>query len=161
MTVGAVLLAVQLLAGHVPQCLCNILAETVQTNRTSINFHNNLSPNSNNNYDSYNRISSVKSSDAGATTIGGGNGTNGTIANDKQIPLVRLPSNTLLKYTAYKDVSILHFRVPPDTRTAMFSFKAYEEPKSAFSKYHSSFTLSLLCPSVYSCFNRRATLSWQ
>lgn len=52
-----------------------------------------------------------------------------------QIPLVRLPSNTLLKYTAYKDVSILHFRIPSDTRTALFSFKAYEESKSAFRKY--------------------------
>ncbi|GAB0087524.1 uncharacterized protein DMENIID0001_018410 [Sergentomyia squamirostris] len=51
-----------------------------------------------------------------------------------QTPLVRLPSNTLLKYTAYKDVSILHFRVPQDTRTAMFSFKAYEESKSAFQR---------------------------
>lgn len=52
-----------------------------------------------------------------------------------QIPLERLPSNTLLKYTAYKDVSILHFRIPTDTRTAFFSFKAYEESKSAFRKY--------------------------
>jgi len=51
-----------------------------------------------------------------------------------QIPLVRLPSNTLLKYTSYKDVSILHFRIPADTRTALFSFKAYEESKSAFRK---------------------------
>lgn len=50
------------------------------------------------------------------------------------IPLVRLPSNTLLKYTAYKDVSILHFVVPSDTRTAYFNFKAYEETKSAFRK---------------------------
>ncbi|XP_037030331.1 uncharacterized protein LOC119070122 [Bradysia coprophila] len=52
----------------------------------------------------------------------------------QQIPLVRLPSNTLLKYTAYKDVSILHFRIPSDTRTAYFSFKAYEEKKSAFQR---------------------------
>lgn len=51
-----------------------------------------------------------------------------------QIPLVRLPSNTLLKYSAYKDVSILHFRIPTETRTALFSFKAYEESKSAFRK---------------------------
>lgn len=55
-----------------------------------------------------------------------------TIVTPGQTPIVRLPSNTLLKYTAYKDVSILHFRVPQDTRTAMFSFKAYEESKSAF-----------------------------
>ena len=55
--------------------------------------------------------------------------------DSKQIPIVRLPSNTLLKYTAYKDVSILHFRIPKDTRTALFSFKAYEESKSAFCKY--------------------------
>ncbi|KFB45996.1 AGAP002672-PA-like protein [Anopheles sinensis] len=51
-----------------------------------------------------------------------------------QIPLERLPSNTLLKYTAYKDVSILHFRIPTDTRTAFFSFKAYEESKGAFQR---------------------------
>ena len=56
-------------------------------------------------------------------------------APQDQIPLVRLPSNTLLKYTAYKDVSILHFRIPTDTRSAFFSFKAYEESKSAFRKY--------------------------
>lgn len=53
----------------------------------------------------------------------------------ERIPLVRLPSNTLLKYTSYKDVSILHFDVPADTRTAYFNFKAYEEAKSAFRKY--------------------------
>lgn len=53
----------------------------------------------------------------------------------ERIPLVRLPSNTLLKYTSYKDVSILHFDVPADTRTAYFNFKAYEEGKSAFRKY--------------------------
>lgn len=58
----------------------------------------------------------------------------------EQIPLVRLPSNTLLKYTAYKDVSILHFDVPADTRTAYFNFKAYEETKSAFRKYFQSFS---------------------
>lgn len=52
----------------------------------------------------------------------------------QKIPLVRLPSNSLLKYTAYKDVSILHFRIPFDTRTAYFSFKAYEEGKGAFRK---------------------------
>lgn len=52
-----------------------------------------------------------------------------------QTLLVRLPSNTLLKYNSYKDVSILHFRVPDDTRTAMFSFKASEESKSAFCMY--------------------------
>uniref|UniRef100_A0A6B2E627 EGF-like domain-containing protein n=1 Tax=Phlebotomus kandelakii TaxID=1109342 RepID=A0A6B2E627_9DIPT len=57
-----------------------------------------------------------------------------TMAAPGQTLLVRLPSNTLLKYTAYKDVSILHFRVPQDTRTAMFSFKAYEESKSAFQR---------------------------
>lgn len=52
----------------------------------------------------------------------------------ERIPLVRLPSNTLLKYSSYKDVSILHFDVPADTRTAYFNFKAYEEAKSAFRK---------------------------
>ncbi|XP_055923010.1 uncharacterized protein LOC129953695 [Eupeodes corollae] len=49
-----------------------------------------------------------------------------------QTLIVRLPSNTLLKYTAYKDVSILHFRIPPDSKTAYFTFKALEESKSAF-----------------------------
>lgn len=53
------------------------------------------------------------------------------IQNSHQIPLVRLPSNTLLKYTAYKDVSIQHFLMPMDSRSALFSFKAYEESKSA------------------------------
>ncbi|KAH8312490.1 hypothetical protein KR044_011029 [Drosophila immigrans] len=47
---------------------------------------------------------------------------------------VRLPSNSLLKYTSYKDVSILHFEVPPDSRAAYFSFKAFEESKSTFRK---------------------------
>lgn len=49
-----------------------------------------------------------------------------------QTLIVRLPSNTLLKYTAYKDVSILHFRIPSDSKTAYFTFKALEESKSAF-----------------------------
>lgn len=66
-------------------------------------------------------------SQSGAGSGGGGGG--------GEIPLVRLPSNTLLKYTAYKDVSILHFHIPADTRTANFNFKAYEETKSAFRKY--------------------------
>lgn len=57
------------------------------------------------------------------------------IQNSQQIPLVRLPSNTLLKYTAYKDVSIQHFLIPMDSRSALFSFKAYEESKSALSEY--------------------------
>ncbi|KAI9578195.1 hypothetical protein GQX74_015081 [Glossina fuscipes] len=46
--------------------------------------------------------------------------------------VVRLPSNILLKYITYKDVSILHFFVPENTRQAIFTFKAVEEPKSAF-----------------------------
>lgn len=71
----------------------------------------------------------------------------------EQIPLVRLPSNTLLKYTAYKDVSILHFDVPADTRTAYFNFKAYEESKSAFRKYpsaisHTIQTLIFICTHI-------------
>lgn len=57
------------------------------------------------------------------------------IQSSQQIPLVRLPSNTLLKYTAYKDVSIQHFLIPMDSRSALFSFKAYEESKSALSEY--------------------------
>lgn len=68
----------------------------------------------------------------------------------QQIPLVRLPSNTLLKYTAYKDVSILHFSIPSDTRTAYFSFKAYEEKKSAFRKYSFRFLLFVF---VVACFD--------
>lgn len=66
---------------------------------------------------------------AQATTLA-----NDDIQNGQQIPLVRLPSNTLLKYTAYKDVSIQHFLIPMDTRSAMFSFKSYEESKSALSE---------------------------
>lgn len=54
--------------------------------------------------------------------------------NGQHIPLVRLPSNTLLKYAAYKDVSIQHFLIPMDTRSAMFSFKSNEESKSALSE---------------------------
>lgn len=54
--------------------------------------------------------------------------------NGQQIPLVRLPSNVLLKYTAYKDVSIQHYLMPTDTRSATFSFKSYEESKSALSE---------------------------
>lgn len=50
-------------------------------------------------------------------------------------PVIRLPSNSLIKYTAYRDVSILHFQVPRDTRTLHFSFRAHEEFKSAFRKY--------------------------
>lgn len=53
-----------------------------------------------------------------------------------QTLVVRLPSNTLLKYNSYKDVSILHFRMPPDTKRAVFTFKAIEESKSAFRKYY-------------------------
>lgn len=61
--------------------------------------------------------------------------TSDDIQSSHQIPLVRLPSNTLLKYTAYKDVSIQHFLIPMDSRSALFSFKAYEESKSALSEY--------------------------
>jgi hypothetical protein len=60
--------------------------------------------------------------------------TNDDVQNGQQIPLVRLPSNTLLKYSAYKDVSIQHFLIPMDSRSAMFSFKSYEESKSALSE---------------------------
>ncbi|KAH8383940.1 hypothetical protein KR009_011377, partial [Drosophila setifemur] len=55
------------------------------------------------------------------------------IPEDQEL-VVRLPSNSLLKYTSYKDVSILHFNVPPDSRTAYFTFKAFEESKSAFQR---------------------------
>lgn len=70
--------------------------------------------------------SSTSSASASAT---------GSTPHQQHIPLVRLPSNTLLKYSAYKDVSILHFRIPLDTRTAVFSFKAIDESKSFFRKY--------------------------
>ncbi|XP_062536012.1 uncharacterized protein LOC134205102 [Armigeres subalbatus] len=83
------------------------------------------SPNSVSSDASVGTASSPSSSSQNATTANGFEG---------QIPLERLPSNTLLKYTAYKDVSILHFRIPTDTRTAFFSFKAYEESKSAFQR---------------------------
>lgn len=49
-------------------------------------------------------------------------------------PIIRLPSNSLIKYTAYRDVSILHFQVPRDSRTLYYSFRAHEEFKSAFCK---------------------------
>lgn len=59
---------------------------------------------------------------------------------------VRLPSNTLLKYTSYKDVSILHFRMPSDTYRAMFTFKAFEESKGAFRKSYLALGLIHLSP---------------
>lgn len=78
-------------------------------------------------HSAYKTSSSIASTSNASSSLGNG--------FEGQIPLERLPSNTLLKYTAYKDVSILHFRIPTDTRTAFFSFKAYEESKSAFRKY--------------------------
>ncbi|KAH8295003.1 hypothetical protein KR018_005357 [Drosophila ironensis] len=56
-----------------------------------------------------------------------------TLEEDQEL-VVRLPSNSLLKYTSYKDVAILHFIVPPDSRTAHFTFKAFEDSKSAFQR---------------------------
>ena len=82
----------------------------------------------------------------GSTVAPGGSG--GASDLGGQIPLERLPSNTLLKYTAYKDVSILHFRIPTDTRTAFFSFKAYEESKSAFRKYIFGIFCKVPCISI-------------
>lgn len=83
-------------------------------------------------------VNSKTSSKSGIDNIHNNNNpatfTSEDIQNSHQIPLVRLPSNTLLKYTAYKDVSIQHFLIPMDTRNALFSFKAYEESKSALSK---------------------------
>lgn len=83
-------------------------------------------------------VNSKTSSKSGTDNIHSNNNpatfTSEDIQNSHQIPLVRLPSNTLLKYTAYKDVSIQHFLIPMDTRNALFSFKAYEESKSALSK---------------------------
>lgn len=91
----------------------------------------------NTNIDNINNSSRNSSSSTNTnSSSNNSNDSNNNITNEKQIPLVRLPSNTLLKYTAYKDVSILHFRIPVDTQTALFSFKAYEESKSAFSKYN-------------------------
>lgn len=69
--------------------------------------------------------------------------------NGHQIPLVRLPSNTLLKYTAYKDVSIQHFLIPMDTRSAMFSFKSNEESKSALSECRPLIFNFLLPPNIW------------
>ncbi|XP_075147376.1 uncharacterized protein LOC142221510 [Haematobia irritans] len=61
------------------------------------------------------------------------NATNGQDQhNDFATLSVRLPSNILLKYSSYKDVAILHFLVPSDTRRALFTFKAREEAKSVF-----------------------------
>lgn len=79
--------------------------------------------------------SSSSSSSAGSTTSSASSSSSTDGAQPQHIPLVRLPSNTLLKYSAYKDVSILHFRIPVDTRTALFSFKAFDESKSVFRKY--------------------------
>lgn len=75
-------------------------------------------------------------------------------SDPEPIPLVRLPSNTLLKYTAYKDVSILHFVVPSDTRTAYFNFKAYEETKSAFRKQNLKKKKSFINFKFFSLFLR-------
>jgi hypothetical protein len=77
---------------------------------------------------------SNKSSKLGGDGISAGDEQQQQQQNGHQIPLVRLPSNTLLKYTAYKDVSIQHFLIPMDTRSATFSFKSNEEPKSALSE---------------------------
>lgn len=65
-----------------------------------------------------------------------GRATSETVATSNAIPspIIRLPSNSLIKYTAYRDVSILHFQVPRDTRTLYYSFRAHEEFKSAFCK---------------------------
>lgn len=102
------------------------------------------SPISNSSSSSPSPASSSASSNQNASTLNGFEG---------QIPLERLPSNTLLKYTAYKDVSILHFRIPTDTRTAFFSFKAYEESKSAFRKYSFSAEIVVKSNSINFCFD--------
>lgn len=107
----------------------NNLTEQIITTSTNTNIDNI------NNRSRNNSSSSSTSSTNTNSSSNNSNDSNNNITNEKQIPLVRLPSNTLLKYTAYKDVSILHFRIPVDTQTALFSFKAYEESKSAFSKY--------------------------
>lgn len=103
------------------------------TEQINIVTNNNISTN----IDNINNGSSTSSRNSSPNTnTSSSNSSNNVTNNEKQIPLVRLPSNTLLKYTAYKDVSILHFRIPVDTQTALFSFKAYEESKSAFSEYY-------------------------
>jgi hypothetical protein len=87
-----------------------------------------------------NNMNSNSISSSSNSVSNSGNAQTNIITNDdvpnghQQIPLVRLPSNTLLKYTAYKDVSIQHFLMPTDTRSAVFSFKSYEESKSALSE---------------------------
>lgn len=98
------------------------------TNSSSVNVTNNQQSSS---Y-SYSNKSS-KSGDGFTATAA--TASSNDDQNGQQIPLVRLPSNTLLKYTAYKDVSIQHFLIPMDTRTATFSFKSNEESKSALSKF--------------------------
>lgn len=95
------------------------------TNSSSVNVTNNQQQSSS--FSSSNK--SIKSGSSEGVTA-----TNDEQPNGQQIPLVRLPSNTLLKYTAYKDVSIQHFLIPMDTRSATFSFKSNEESKSALSE---------------------------
>ena len=94
------------------------------TNSSSVNVTNNQQHSSS--FSSSNKSSKSGSSEGVTATNDEQNG--------QQIPLVRLPSNTLLKYTAYKDVSIQHFLIPMDTRSATFSFKSNEESKSALSE---------------------------
>lgn len=95
------------------------------TNSSSVNVTNNQQQSSS--FSPSNKSSKSGGSSEGVTA------TNDE-QNGQQIPLVRLPSNTLLKYTAYKDVSIQHFLIPMDTRSATFSFKSNEESKSALSE---------------------------
>lgn len=76
------------------------------------------------------------SSSTNSSSSAGGNSDSGTTGYGSiPSPTIRLPSNSLIKYTAYRDVSILHFQVPRDTRTLYFSFRAHQEFKSAFCKY--------------------------
>ena len=110
--------------------LTNSFKTSNSNNNNNNNNHNNHNHNSNNNINKISSKTTVNSNDNGAAQPVIITDTN----TQHQIPLVRLPSNTLLKYTAYKDVSIQHFRIPIDTRSAYFSFKSYEEGKSAFGK---------------------------
>ena len=115
------------------------LTNSFKTSSTNNNNNNNNINNHNINNNHDNNIHNNKISSKSTVTVNSNdNGAQAIITTDTntqhQIPLVRLPSNTLLKYTAYKDVSIQHFRIPIDTRSAYFSFKSYEEGKSAFGK---------------------------
>lgn len=133
--------AVIILMNLICPCSCDNSNNSSLTNAIK-NFPNSINSNKINsdafnghiNDNSHHSFASFSSSTESSAASGSAS-IDGQLNGSSQTPLVRMPSNTLLKYTAYKDVSILHFRIPTDTLSAVFSFKAYEESKSAFSKY--------------------------